>query len=162
MPVSPIKFDLSDDELKDVQRQMKNKKFIGGPLKDFLSSSVFEVEAIAKEDAPVDTGRYRGSITTDVAPTQAVVGSNLEYAPTLEFGQRPGKRPPVEPIEKWARRKGFTNPRGAAFSIARRIFQQGREGYKTLTRAMDTASPKIDMHLRSMISAIETKWRRNG
>lgn len=48
------------------------------------------VEAEAKLRAPVDTGRLRNSIThqTENSETQskAYIGTNVEYAPYVEFG----------------------------------------------------------------------------
>ena len=50
------------------------------------------VERGAKMKAPVDTGRLRSSITSEVrgvgADTVGVVGSNVVYAPYQEFGTR--------------------------------------------------------------------------
>jgi HK97 gp10 family phage protein len=53
-----------------------------------LEKSALRVEASAKENAPVDTGRLRASIThkMDNANLSASVGSNLEYASAIEFG----------------------------------------------------------------------------
>lgn len=50
------------------------------------------VENSAKDNCPVDTGQLRASITHEVSNLQGVVGTNVEYAPFVEFGtskQRP-------------------------------------------------------------------------
>lgn len=44
------------------------------------------MERYAKMLCPVDTSRLRGSIAHDADETTAVVGTNVEYAPYLEFG----------------------------------------------------------------------------
>lgn len=44
------------------------------------------VEARASENAPVDTNRLRGSITNVVYDNYALIGTNVEYAPYVEFG----------------------------------------------------------------------------
>ncbi|MGG3210946.1 HK97-gp10 family putative phage morphogenesis protein [Geobacillus stearothermophilus] len=65
------------------------------------------VEAEAKLRAPVDTGRLRNSIThqTENSETQskAYIGTNVEYAPYVEFGvasknikPQPYLRPAIE------------------------------------------------------------------
>lgn len=45
-------------------------------------------ERYAKEYAPVDTGRLRNSISHEAVPEEETVyiGTNVEYAPYLEFG----------------------------------------------------------------------------
>ena len=43
-------------------------------------------ERYAKEKAPVDTGRLRNSISHQVDDETVYVGTNVEYAPYLEFG----------------------------------------------------------------------------
>lgn len=49
-----------------------------------------QVEGAAKQYSPVDTGRLRSSITsgltTDSGTTSAVIGTDVEYAPHVEFG----------------------------------------------------------------------------
>lgn len=40
----------------------------------------------AKEDCPVDTGRLRASIDHAVEGEDAYIGTNVEYAPYVEFG----------------------------------------------------------------------------
>jgi HK97 gp10 family phage protein len=59
------------------------------------------VEGEAQENAPVDTGTLRGSITHEVEGRYAVIGSNVKYAPHVELGTarakaQPYLRPAVE------------------------------------------------------------------
>lgn len=42
-------------------------------------------EMYAKEDCPVDTGRLRASISHATAEKTAYIGTNVEYAPAVEF-----------------------------------------------------------------------------
>lgn len=50
------------------------------------------VEGYAKEDCPVDTGNLRNSLTHELGTASnepaCYVGSNVEYAPYVEFGER--------------------------------------------------------------------------
>lgn len=48
-----------------------------------------EAEGYAKEDCPVDTGRLRNSIAHDVDESEpaAYIGTNVEYAPYVEYGE---------------------------------------------------------------------------
>ena len=52
-----------------------------------LLASEFAV-TIAKVHAPVDTGRLRSSVTKVISPDfkSAKIGTNVEYAPYVEFG----------------------------------------------------------------------------
>ena len=45
-------------------------------------------EGHAKKETPVDTGRLRNSITHAVKDKAAYIGTNVEYAPYVEFGSR--------------------------------------------------------------------------
>ena len=52
-----------------------------------------KAEYFAKKNTPVDTGNLRSSINTQLVAkktdrTEAVVGTNVEYAPFVEFGTR--------------------------------------------------------------------------
>lgn len=59
------------------------------PLVDIeqcLNKACLLVEASAKEKVPVDTGALRRSITSEVNGKEGIVGTNLSYAPYVEFG----------------------------------------------------------------------------
>jgi HK97 gp10 family phage protein len=43
-------------------------------------------EKYAKEITPVDTGRLRNSITHEVDGKEVYIGTNVEYAPPVEYG----------------------------------------------------------------------------
>ncbi len=66
------------------------KKFLevaGQKVQAGLVKATLLVERDAKEMCPVDTGTLRRSITHEFnSPTEAVVGSNIEYAPYVEMG----------------------------------------------------------------------------
>lgn len=55
-----------------------------------LQMGTFIAEAAAKEQAPIDDGLLRGSITSKVTKDGAelvgIVGTNLDYAPYQEYG----------------------------------------------------------------------------
>ena len=53
-----------------------------------LLKSAYKVESKAKSLTPVDTGRLRGSITTDDNSTEGSIeiGTDVEYAPYVEYG----------------------------------------------------------------------------
>ena len=57
--------------------------------KIFLPQAAFMVEGQAKALAPVDNGRLRSSINSNVGDEEATVGTNVEYATHVEYGTRP-------------------------------------------------------------------------
>jgi len=78
-----------DGALKRVQKAWVRK-----------AASVIEDEAA--RGAPVDTGKLRGSITSKtISDTEAEAGTNVEYAPYVEYGTKfqaaqPYMRPAVD------------------------------------------------------------------
>ena len=54
----------------------------------WLPIAGYAVEGQAKELAPVDTGNLKASITSRVVRNAAIVGTNVEYAPYMEYGTR--------------------------------------------------------------------------
>lgn len=61
----------------------------------------FAIEAQAKALTPVDTGRLRDSLNTAIGSNEVVVGTNVAYAPYVEYGTsrmiaQPYLRPAVD------------------------------------------------------------------
>lgn len=80
-------------------------------------------------------GGLRGSIFSELrgapARRQAIVASSVFYAPIVEVGRRPGKRPPVAPISLWVLRKLHVASGQAsrvAFLVSRKIGREGTTG----------------------------------
>lgn len=60
----------------------------------------------ATDDAElVDTGAYKQSWRFVQDPDGAEVLNDAPHAAVIEWGRRPGKRPPLEPLMEWVRRK---------------------------------------------------------
>jgi phage gpG-like protein len=147
---------LTMKEHKAIQRALKSPDTYRAPIHDFLSKSGLTVEGRAKKRAPVDTGRYRASIKTEVEPLVAYVGSNLKYAPFIEYGTRP-HWPPLSAMQPWARRHGFPSGRGGAFLVARRIAQRGTKALMVLHSAKDDSMNDIQRFLKQAAKAIERR-----
>ncbi len=83
-------------------------------------------------------GGLRGSVHLEFrgvpAQRSAVVGSALFYAPIVEEGRRPGRRPPARPgsaLHLWVRRKLGVGGEAAArvtFLVARKVGRVGSPG----------------------------------
>lgn len=123
-----------------------------------------EIVTEAANNAPKDTGILRASsgvlppviVGTRVSVTGGFGGQAADYAPVMEFGRRPGaKPPPVEPIREWARRHGL--PEKAAFPIARSIGRKGIRGHHMLENAFRSRLPRIGFDLAEGVTAA---WQR--
>lgn len=62
------------------------KKLKPADLKEALNESCLLVENTAKENCPVASGQLRNSITSNVSGEKGEVGTNVEYAPYVEYG----------------------------------------------------------------------------
>lgn len=115
---------------------------IGVPLRRLLERAGIGAASAAKQHAPVDTGRYRASIAHELddgnPPAWAIVGSNVEYAPSIEFGSRP-HFPPVSALAVWAQRHGGIPP----FLVARAISRRGTKAHKPLQKGLDDVAGRL-------------------
>lgn len=78
------------------------------------------------------TGEWVKSIETTASNNVGTIRGR-DYSYYLVNGRKPGKRPPIAPIERWAQAKlGLTGQQAtsAAFAIANKIAQEGTEYYK--------------------------------
>lgn len=55
-------------------------------VQEGLKAGASIVESAAKEKCPVDTGDLKRSITSRIDDDKAIIGTNLEYGPYVEFG----------------------------------------------------------------------------
>lgn len=58
----------------------------GAYVEKGLTKTALRIDRDAKMNCPVDTGNLRGSITFDVNGDCAEIGTNVEYAPYVEYG----------------------------------------------------------------------------
>lgn len=121
--------------LKEAKDSLENiaEGLTGREMVDAMYQALNILGADAKRFSPVDTGRLRSSITGTVSKAgfpvkrlQGIVGTNIEYAPYMEFGtgifagNSRVKMPPIEALEGWARRHGAN-----AWSVAYAIYLRG-------------------------------------
>ena len=108
-----------------------------------LTNSGLVVEGRAKQLAPVDTGKLRQSITTQVRTDSAVVGTNLQYAPTMEFGRQPGAAmPPEGALLGWMSRHGMDTR--MEFALRRSIARKGIAAKRFLRGALEENTGRIN------------------
>lgn len=125
-----------------------------------LRGAAIVVEGAAKKNLKAsgarDEGHLVNSITHDVRTHSAYVGSNLEYAPWVEFGTRP-HFPPVDALKGWARRK--LGDENAAFAIAKKIAKKGTKAKPYLRPALDLNRRNINNIFRNEIRKVFSRGR---
>lgn len=121
--------------LNEARQSLENiaEGLTGREMVEAMYQALNILGADAKRFSPVDTGRLHSSITGQVTKAgfpvkrlQGIVGTNIEYAPYMEWGtgifagNSPVKMPPIEALEGWARRHGMN-----AWSVAYAIYLRG-------------------------------------
>jgi len=102
----------------------KSKKEVMEKLQRVLMKSMFKMEELAIQKAPVDTGFLRQNITLfpHILSNKYVLTSNAEYSAAMEYGTRPFYAP-VSKLSKWAGRK--FGDADAGFAIQNKIAKYG-------------------------------------
>jgi len=159
----PTKISAEIKGLKETQRNLETavKDLRGTPMVNAMRDSTLLVDRDAKKNligyqsptvGGVDTGRLRASITPQVTvegeTVRGVVGSNVKYAPYVEFDTSP-HWPPLAALEVWARRHHTS-----AFIVARAISRRGTYGKHFLQNAFDANKDKIEKRIGQAVEAI--------
>lgn len=143
--------------LKEAQKYLvqKVRDFNGPPIARAVRDSVLIVQRDARKNSPVNTGMLRASILPEVAisgsEVTGVVGSNVKYAPFMEYGTRP-HWVPIAALEVWARRHGMK-----AFLVARAIARKGLKPRKFLTNAFNDNRDRIVRIFDKAVNRIVSK-----
>lgn len=122
-----------------------------------------EGEALIAFDASGhnDLGGVRGSIhSTEVTRSGDLLsgsfGADAAHAIVVHEGRGANKkRPPIEPIRRWAMRKlgvPEERSRGVAFVIARKIGRDGTTGTPFLRRPFQTMQPTIAPRIQGAVA----------
>lgn len=126
--------DVQVNGMAQIIKQLDPKKARAAMVRG-MSKSGKDTEGTVKMATPVDTGRLRQSVTSEVrqdgSGVTLVMGSNVEYAKPVEYGagrlsDAPDSSgnaffPPPSALAGWAKRHGNLNP----FLVARAIFARG-------------------------------------
>lgn len=122
--------DFEVEGLREVQANLHPNR-LRAPKRRFLTRTGIGVQGKARVYAPVDRGILRNSIGYQLkGDDEVAIGSNLPYAPMMEFGtgrlsdaprHSPGHSPAGHQLETWARRHGFES----GFQVARIIRKRG-------------------------------------
>jgi len=70
----------------DKLKKKLNEKNVTAPLNDGVKKATLLLDREVKQATVVDTGRLRSSMTSQFGAGFGQVGTNVEYAPIVEFG----------------------------------------------------------------------------
>lgn len=83
-----LEIKISSDAEK-ILREFNKTETVEKDVSKLIKNTLHNIEKDAKRSCPVDTGRLRGSITTNIISTYSgEVGTNVEYAEYVEYGTR--------------------------------------------------------------------------
>lgn len=74
------------------------------------------------------TNELETSVVGTATSEKIEIRSNMYGEIVLEYGRRPGKFPPVEPLEQWAVNRGMG--KGVGYLIARKIARMGTKKFR--------------------------------
>ena len=152
------------DKLTKVFRSSPH--WLGAEIGKGMRQSALAVQRESAMLAPVDTGRLRASITTEidsaVIPRWANIGPSVKYGRFVEFGRKPGSRPPPSSaLVPWMKRHGM--PASGAFALARAIARGGIKPQPYMGKGYKAAGRAIDRIWERTMRAVEMRWgRENG
>jgi hypothetical protein len=132
-------------------------------MRKALSDASLLVEGAVKKEivrvGAVDTGKFLGSVTHSVAPEVvplwAKVGTNVQYAPDIEYGQKP-HTVPMEELKPWARRKGI--PENRVGAIQHSIEEVGTKPRYAFRNAFEKNIEKVKKIFEAVAKDIEDKF----
>lgn len=116
-----------------------------------IAKATLLFEGASAKEAPADTGRLRGGITSTLTPTVGTIFTSSKYAKYVHDGTKPhkvsGRR-----LEGWARKKGL-NP----YAVAKSISRKGTKANPFFTRALKKNKIKaISVFEREIDRAIDS------
>lgn len=144
-----LKVDIS--ELERFAEDMRTAdRPIGRIMHNTMQKSVDYAQEAIRLETPVNTGKIRQSIATEIRGTSAGITGEiftpLVYGLPLEYGRKPGRMPPVDVIQLWVHQKGIAagqDERQVAYLIARAIGRRGTKGAHMFEKGMKNAESRI-------------------
>ena len=142
--MADIVFEINPREFEQLRAKLASDEMSRGPAREFVSRSAQFLRGEIVKRTPVDTGRLRSSMAVALQDEglTAIVGSNVQYAPHVEFGTRP-HWPPLAAMQPWASRHGFGTGKKGAFLVARAISRKGTRARRMFQQGMAASEPFI-------------------
>lgn len=114
-----------------------------------LFNAMNKMQNLAKQRAPVDTGRLRSSINLEPVrlANEYLLACGVDYGVYVEYGTSP-HFPPISPLKKWSRR--VLGNEGAAYAVRNKISKQGTPAQPFFRPALAEVK---NIHLPRMLRA---------
>ena len=153
-------FTVDARDFAGLRAHLANGDFAIIPARRFITDSTMKLWREIALRTPVDTGRLRSSIGPRFMDDGLTgeVGTNVKYAPHVEFGTRP-HWPPLSALQPWARRHGFPKGKRGAAIVARVISRRGTRPKMMFRAGMAAAKPYIDSRAAQALDEMEKLWR---
>lgn len=128
--------------------ELFNIKNVENEVSKLVKDTLYNIETDAKRNCPVDNGRLRGSITTNITgPMSGECGTNVEYAEDVEYGTRPHTiRPKDKQALHW--KEGNTDV------FAKEVHHPGTKAKPFFEPAVKKNKDKLDKDLDKLIERI--------
>ena len=130
---------------------LKNLAALNGQLDDAIGDGLTQAGSVIAGQAGKNAfefrylGQLHRSYAVDVRHLgdthTASIGSNLVHAAVQEYGRKPGKMPPAQPIAQWMERRGIEA--NLLFVIRRAIAKKGTPARRNLGRALEANATKV-------------------
>ena len=106
MPEAVFVVDAKD--LAGLREKLASGEFALGPAREFVKRSAHQIRVEIRARTPINLGHLHNSVAVSIEDQglTGIIGSNLEYAPHVEFGTRP-HFPPLAAIQAWVHSKGL-------------------------------------------------------
>lgn len=123
-------------------------KKLENELSKLVKNTLYNIEADAKRECPVDTSRLRDSITTNITGKfSGECGTNVEYAEDVEYGTRPHTIVP-----KKANALHWKS--GGTDYFAKKVNHPGTKAHPFFEPAIKKNEDKLDKELDEIIERI--------
>lgn len=153
-------FTVDARDFAGLRAHLANGDFAIIPARRFINDSTMKLWREIALRTPVDTGRLRSSIGPRFMDDGLTgeVGTNVKYAPHVEFGTRP-HWPPLSAMQPWASRHGFPKGKQGAFMVARSISRKGTPPRRMFQAGLAASKPYIDSRAAQALDEMEKLWR---
>ena len=112
-------------------------------------------DAYYKQGYNGDFGRTAHFVVDTSSNSPSVILHTPAYTNFMLYGRKPGRMPPLEPIESWMKAKGLE---GSAWAIRKHIADFGTSGNDFLTPVLGQVKETIVEKIQNVISnAISSK-----
>ena len=147
---------------KELLKKLDAENLVGPPLRHAFEGSTELIEGEVKlglrGGAGVDTGRLRQGITHEVAsdpiPLWGRVGTNVKYAPFVEYGTKP-HWVGVRHLQGWARRH-HVNP----YAVQRKIAKHGTPARRMFELGWKASERDVEEYFEEAAKAIEERFEK--